>query len=182
VAVGDENFLTNDDLASERGMHHASPRAQYWAIVDGPISTGERHMGGNGQDQQAEHKGQEQATYLTLIGIFLGLFAAFSKREQDKHSQLKVSGLDLTMLGLTSYRTGRLAAYDQVTQPLRTPFTATESDSYGTSQTTVAEGSGVRKALGALIACPTCIGTWAAALPSMVCGSRPVQPGSFSPS
>jgi hypothetical protein len=38
----------------------------------------------------------------------------------------------------------------------------------------VFEGSGVQKAIGALIACPTCSGTWAAAF--MVYGLR-VAPG-----
>jgi hypothetical protein len=126
-------------------------------------------MDADGNDQQ-----QERTVYITLIGIFLGLFAAFSKQEQAKHSQLKVSALDLAMLGLTTFRTGRLAAYDQVTQPLRKPFTTTESDSYGTSQTTVAKGSGARRALGELAACPTCIGTWVAAF--LVYGLR-VAPG-----
>ena len=125
-------------------------------------------MDTNGNNQQ------ERAAYVTLIGIFLGIFAAFSNHEQAKHKTLKVTGLDLTMLGLTSFRTGRLAAYDQVTQPLREPFTTTESDSYGTSQTTASKGSGARKAIGALIACPTCVGMWVAAF--LVYGLR-VAPG-----
>ncbi len=79
------------------------------------------------------------------------------------------------MLGLASFRTGRLAAFDQATEPLREPFTTTKSDSYGTSQTTAPKRSGVRKALGALIACPTCTGSWVAAF--LVYGLR-VAPGS----
>lgn len=106
---------------------------------------------------------QETATYLTLIGIFLGIFAAFSRREQDKHRSVDISPMDLALLSLSTFRIGRLAAFDQVTQPLRAPFTETQPDEYGTSETVVAEGSGVRKALGELIACPTCIGTWAGA-------------------
>jgi hypothetical protein len=106
---------------------------------------------------------QEKATYLTLIGIFLGIFAAFSKREQDRHRGLELSPMDLTLLGLSTYRIGRLAAFDQVTRPLREPLTETQPDQYGTSETVVAQGSGVQKALGELVACPTCVGTWAAA-------------------
>lgn len=132
-------------------------------------------MGATGEDRQrAEQEQKERAAYITLISIFLGLFAAFAKRDQSDQAQLKLTGLDLTMLGLSTYRTGRLVAYDQVTQPLREPFTETTSDSYGTSQTTVPQGSGVRKAVGDLIACPTCIGTWVAAF--LVYGLR-VAPG-----
>lgn len=122
-------------------------------------------MDASQKEQQPQHdqKRQERATYVTLIGIFLGLFAAFSKREWGKGKHLKLTGLDLAMLGLSTFRTGRLAAYDQVTKPLREPFTETTPDSYGTSKTTAPEGSGVRKAVGELIACPTCVGTWVAA-------------------
>jgi hypothetical protein len=106
---------------------------------------------------------REEATYLTLIGIFLAVFAAFWKREEDRDAETQLSGLDLTMLGLSTFRIGHLIAYDQVTEPLRAPFTDTEPDSYGTSEDTVPEGTGVRKAIGSLLACPTCSGTWAAA-------------------
>jgi hypothetical protein len=112
-----------------------------------------------GPDGQA----QERATYLTLVGIFLGLFAAFSRRERDAKRALDLAPFDLAMLGLATYRAGRLAAYDRVTEPLRAPFTETVPDEYGADQNVVAEGSGVRKAIGALVSCPTCMGTWVAA-------------------
>lgn len=126
-------------------------------------------MASDGQAQQRA----ERATYLTLIGIFLGLLAAF-KREQDKDDQLALTGLNLTMLGLATFRTGRLAAYDYAMQPARGPFTETITDSYGTSETTAPEGSGAQKAFGELNACPICIGTWVAAV--LVYGLR-VAPG-----
>ncbi len=107
---------------------------------------------------------REQATYLTLIGIFLGIFAAFSKREQGRHRAVELSPMDLALLGLSTFRIGRLTAFDQVAAPLRQPFTETEIDEYGTSETVVAKGAGVQKALGGLLSCPTCVGTWAAAL------------------
>ena len=107
---------------------------------------------------------QEKATYLTLIGIFFGIFAAVSKREQDRHRGLEISPMDLALLSLSTFRIGRLAAFDQVTEPLRDPLTETQADEYGTSETVVAQGAGVQKALGELVACPTFVGTWAAAL------------------
>ena len=113
---------------------------------------------------------QERATYLTLVGVFLGLFAAFSRREQDEKRPLTLAPLDLAMLGLTTYRAGRLAAYDRVTEPLRAPFTETVPDEYGADQNVVAGGSGARKAIGELVSCPTCIGTWVAA--TLVYGLR----------
>lgn len=113
--------------------------------------------------QQEKLEDQEQATYLALIGIVLGLFAAFSRRDLHRHQAIKLSGLDLSMLGLAAFRTGQLVTYDKVTEPLREPFTETKPDSYGTSQTTVPEGRGVRRALGSLLSCPICVGTWVSA-------------------
>ena len=107
---------------------------------------------------------REQATYLTLIGLFLGVFAAFSKREQERHRGVELSPMDLALLALSTFRIGRLAAFDQVAAPVREPLTETQLDDYGTSETVVAKGAGIQKALGELVSCPTCVGTWAAAL------------------
>jgi hypothetical protein len=107
---------------------------------------------------------QEKATYISLIGVFLGLFAAFSKREQDRRRGIDISPMDLALLGLSTYRIGRLVTFDRVTEPLRAPVTETQPDPYGTSETVGAKGSGVQKAIGELVACPTCTGTWAAAV------------------
>ncbi|MBA3336173.1 MAG: DUF1360 domain-containing protein [Chloroflexia bacterium] len=122
--------------------------------------------------QSKQSQTQERATYLTLIGIFLGIFAAFSKREDDKRRPINFSGLDVAMLGLATFRAGRLAAYDRVTEPLRAPVTDTKPDEYGAGENVVAqaEGSGFRKAAGELVSCPTCVGTWAGA--AMVYGLR----------
>ena len=114
-------------------------------------------------DRQQRERSQERATYLTLMGLFLGAFAAFSRREQDERRPLELRPLDLALLGLATFRAGRLAAYDRVAEPLRAPVTATRPDEYGAGENVVAAGSGARKAVGELVSCPTCVGTWVAA-------------------
>ena len=100
---------------------------------------------------------RRRATYLTLVGLFAGAFAAFSAREHEKGKELKLGALDLATLGLASYRTGRIIAFDQVTEPLRAPLTRQSNGG------TEPKGSGVQRALGELVSCPSCIGTWIAA-------------------
>jgi hypothetical protein len=107
---------------------------------------------------------EERATYLTLIGLFLSLFTAFLLRGKQTHKHLKLRPFDLALLGIATYRLGRLAAFDKVTEPLRRPFTATKPDPSGAGETVVPRGFGVRRALGELISCPICAGTWIAAL------------------
>ncbi len=110
----------------------------------------------------AENK-QERLTYLSLIGLFTSLFGLVVLKERDKIGSFALAPTDLALLGLATYRAGRLAAYDRVAEPLRAPVTETVPDEYDAGENVVAEGAGARKAIGELISCPTCVGTWAAA-------------------
>jgi hypothetical protein len=68
------------------------------------------------------------------------------------------------MLALSTFRLGRMVAYDKVLHPVREPFTETVPDNTGAGLTVEPEGFGARRAIGELISCPTCAGTWMAAL------------------
>jgi hypothetical protein len=116
---------------------------------------------------------QERATKLALMGIFSGLLAAFAPGRGSRQA-LTASALDIAMLGLASFRMGRMTAYDAVAEPIREPFAETVEDVSGAGMTTEAQGEGPRKVLGELLTCPICAGTWAAA--GMVYGLR-VAPG-----
>jgi hypothetical protein len=105
---------------------------------------------------------ERRATYLGLIGLFLSTFGAVAAK-QPKGS-VALGPLDLAMLGLSTFRLGRMVAYDTVLRPVREPFTATVPDPTGAGDTVEPEGTGMRRAIGELISCPTCAGTWLAAL------------------
>jgi hypothetical protein len=113
--------------------------------------------------KQESQETQERLTYLSLIGLFTSLYAAVVWGKRSRLESFAVTPTDLALLGLATYRAGRLAAYDRVTEPLRAPITETVPDEYDAGENVVAEGAGVQKALGELISCPTCVGTWAAA-------------------
>ena len=106
---------------------------------------------------------ENQATKWALMGLFLGTVAAFSTRALRRGQELELRPLDLLLLGLSTYRAGHLVAYERVAQPLREPFTQTRPDASGAGETVVAEGTGARRALGELLSCPICVGTWVAA-------------------
>jgi hypothetical protein len=106
---------------------------------------------------------EHRATKLTLTGIFLSLMALFSARLKGRGEGLDLRPFDLVLLGLSTYRTGRLVAFERVTAPLREPFTETRPDDTGSGEVVVARGSGVQRVLGELISCPVCVGTWVAA-------------------
>ncbi len=104
-----------------------------------------------------------RATKLSLTGAFLAIMAAFSARLSGRHETLDIRPFELVLLSLSTYRTGRLVAFERVTAPLREPFTETRPDDSGAGEVVVARGSGTRRVLGELVSCPVCVGTWVAA-------------------
>jgi len=105
----------------------------------------------------------ERGSKLTLAGVFVGFLGAFSALLRRRDEQVQLRPFDLVMLGLSTYRTGRLLAFERVAQPLREPVTETVPDGSGAGEAVVAAGKGWRWTLGELVSCPVCIGTWVAA-------------------
>lgn len=104
-----------------------------------------------------------RATYSALTGVFLGVFALVSRRKPADGKEFRLGPFDLLQLGLASYRMGRMISYDKVFETYRSPVTETVPDASGFGETVEAKGQGVQQALGDLICCPICVGTWAAA-------------------
>jgi hypothetical protein len=123
---------------------------------------------------RGEQERQERLTYMTLAGVFLGLLGLFISRERERGRPFEISPRDLTLLGLATFRGARLVAYDRVAEPFRDPVTETVPDEFDAGENVVAEGTGARKAIGELVSCPTCVGTWLAA--ALVYGMR-LAPG-----
>jgi len=106
---------------------------------------------------------ERRTAYAGLSSLFLALLAAFALRERKNHENLELQPFDLALLGLATLRLGRLAAYDKVFETWRLPVAETRPDESGAGDTVVPKGRGFQRALGELISCPICAGTWAAA-------------------
>lgn len=104
-----------------------------------------------------------RATYSALTGIFVAAFAMVSRRKTPPGQELEFRPFDLVQLGLATYRLGRMIAYDSVFETFRSPFAETVPDGSGAGMTVRAKGTGAQHALGELISCPICVGTWVAA-------------------
>jgi len=68
--------------------------------------------------------------------------------------------LDLAVLGLASFKASRTIARDEVTSFLREPFVEGEAHEGGEEPV---ETGDMRQAIGELVTCSRCVGTWVAA-------------------
>lgn len=111
----------------------------------------------------ADKNMEERATYLALTGSFLAVLAAIGLKRRRADDVLDLPAKDLAMLGLATYRMARLASFDKVLEPIRLQFAEVKPDQFGADTTVEPRGEGARRALGELICCPICTGTWIAA-------------------
>lgn len=96
--------------------------------------------------------------YAGLIGLYNALYGLFLLLYHRKDNRLeRLSGLDLTLLGLATLRMAKLVSEDEITAVIRRPLVDVKD---GQRQP---RGHGLRLALGKLVLCPTCTGTWVAA-------------------
>ena len=117
---------------------------------------------------------RERLAYVTLVSLFLGLLGLFISRERKERQEFDPHPRDVVLIALATFRAGRVTAFARVTEPFRDPVTATVPDAYDAGENVVAEGTGVHKAIGELISCPICVGTWVAS--GLVYGLR-IAPG-----
>ncbi len=105
---------------------------------------------------------QRHAMYTVLTGSFLTIFSGMALLTR-KRKYKTPTPMEFVQLGLATYRLGRLISHDKVFEPYRAPFTKTVPDPSGEGETVEPKGRGAQEAIGDLICCPICSGTWVAA-------------------
>ncbi len=102
---------------------------------------------------------------LTWASVVCGLlaYAARSDRLEDR-----VSAADVALLGITTHKISRIVTRTEVTNFLRAPFTKYEGPANLNEVNQQPKGKGLSRAMGELVACPLCIGTWIAG--GLMCG------------
>ena len=85
-----------------------------------------------------------------------GALAHLLGREPEEHTPL-----DLVALALATYKAARTVSRDEVTSFLREPFV--EGHAHEGGEEPVEDG-GMRQAIGELVTCSRCVGTWVAAV------------------
>jgi hypothetical protein len=106
--------------------------------------------------------------YAAIMGAFAGGLAAAGALAHllDRDPQCQTA-LDLTVLSAASFKAARTLARDEVTSFIREPFVRGHAHGAGRSadwgdEEPVQTGD-LRQAIGELVTCSRCVGTWAAA-------------------
>jgi Protein of unknown function (DUF1360) len=99
-------------------------------------------------------------SYAAIMGTFAGLLATAGAagRLVGRDPQCQTS-LDFAVLAAASFKAARTFSHDEVTSFIRQPFVRGQAHS-GDEEPVV---GGVEQAIGELVTCTRCIGTWAAA-------------------
>jgi hypothetical protein len=99
--------------------------------------------------------------YAAIVGTFVGGLGAagVAARALDRNPACQTP-LDFVVLAAASFKAARTLARDEVTSFLREPFVAGEAHEGGEEPL---ETGDLRQAIGELVTCSRCGGTWAAA-------------------
>ena len=97
--------------------------------------------------------------YASIVGTFVASLGAVSAlaaaRKLPDHA---IGATDLTLLGLATFKASRTVARDKVTSFVRDPFV--EGTAYDGEDEQPKQDSEMKQALGELVTCTRCIGTW----------------------
>ncbi len=100
------------------------------------------------------------ADYALLEAVFatgvLGLFALTRRRERS--GQPTIPHRDLPVLALATFALADVIAKERISTWLREPFVLEDAH----HKPVAAEGDGMRRAIGELLTCTRCVGTWSA--------------------
>ena len=119
-------------------------------------------MGTNAGPVRPERERPPYSAYAQIFGTFIGGLAAAGAvaRLLDREPRCETP-LDLTVLAGATFKAARTIARDDVTSFVRAPFVEGEA---GTGENEEPKQTGgMQQALGELVTCTRCVGTWAAA-------------------
>lgn len=102
------------------------------------------------------------AAYAAILGTFTaGLAGAgLLSRALDRDPQCQ-NTLDLVVLAAATFKAARTLSRDQVTSVIRQPFVS--GDAYRGEDEEPLPTGGMEQAIGELVTCTRCVGTWVAA-------------------
>jgi hypothetical protein len=91
--------------------------------------------------------------YALILASFGGALAATAGADRARRRSPPTSPLDVALLCAASFKAARVVSRERVGSVVREPFVEDERPT----------GEGLQRAVGELVTCSRCVGTWAAA-------------------
>jgi len=98
--------------------------------------------------------------YVADLALFMGLNILLLWKLLPKFGLLQIGWLQVVIFGLAVYRAANIISNEKVMKPLREPFVNEKQEAGKTVE--VPKARGFAGAMGNLIYCPSCTGTWIA--------------------
>ena len=97
--------------------------------------------------------------YAAIVGTFLaGLGAVSGVAAARNRPHFEMAPIDLALLGLATFKASRTVARDKVTSFVREPFV--EGEAYDGEDEKPTHETEMKQAIGELVTCTRCVGTW----------------------
>ncbi|MFF2205014.1 DUF1360 domain-containing protein [Streptomyces sp. NPDC058145] len=116
-------------------------------------------------DAQYDERGEVPlAGYAALASVFatsVGTYAVVARRRGVRLPR-ELPPWDVALLGTATYKVSRLLTRDKITSFLRAPFTRRADEGEAGEVMDEPRGTGMRRAVGDLMACPFCTSAWVA--------------------
>jgi uncharacterized protein DUF1360 len=115
------------------------------------------------------HPSRDSATpyraYGAILGAFAGALAATARLERMRERETRTgSPMQLIILSAATFKAARVISRERVGSVFREPFVEVDGDPVPGEHVEVRPaGDGLQRAVGELVTCTRCAGTWAAA-------------------
>jgi uncharacterized protein DUF1360 len=102
--------------------------------------------------------------YAALVTLFNGVLATvlLARKCSEEPLPKRVQPQDIVLFAVATQKLSRVITKDKVTTALRSPFTEVEGKGGAGELEERPKGRGLQRAVGELLTCPFCIGTWIA--------------------
>lgn len=127
-------------------------------------TTAEQLAGADATDGAGPHPRERAGSYGLVMSIYAAATGAFLAWLQASGRGLpeRLEPQDVVTIGVATHKTSRLISKDKVTTPIRAPFTELEPRAGEAEPAERPAGSGLRRTIGELLACPYCLDIWLA--------------------
>ena len=115
------------------------------------------------REEQTPRQASPYGSYAAIIGTFAGVLAATAALERSRaRNRSSRTPLDFVLLSAASFKAARAVSRERVGSVLREPFVETEAAPAAEAPEHPA-GQGLQRAIGELVTCTRCVGSWSAA-------------------